>query len=326
MDTHESSQSLSIYDTIEHDMRHSKEYLANIKFNYIEVLHKSIFLKRLRGQTETEVESSKEALVETKKQIEEQRKKFEKISEEVMLLREKEEKQENALRRAREREALLKKRINEITKTEKTLKEFSEIKRDHGVRMESVKNLREKITKAESTLKVGKTSVESKAPIKDSLIQQRAHLQERLKDLQKTANQQLVYQYNWYKQFMSLFYKLVGIRVIDVRQSVYKHQETTYNSTEGRGQKKKDDTNEISIKFLSKKNESTVVITLIFVDGKVCKYGVHKTEGTLQIEPVSCDTLFNYCKKVNSTKYFIFESIYQQLSNKEHRPRQMNLK
>ncbi|KAI5191526.1 hypothetical protein NEMIN01_1552 [Nematocida minor] len=318
MNTSDANHSMSIYDTIEHDMRHSKEYLANMKFNYIEVLHKSIFLKRLRGQKEEEeATSQKEELVETKKRIEELRKRFEKISQEVIQLREQAERQENALRATREKEIVMKKRIDEISNTEKTLKKFTEIKREHEFRVEKIRQIKQKIEETENEISAKKQTVNTKLSAKESLMSQKTFLQERLKDLQKTANQQLVYQYNWYKQFISVFYKLVGIRVIDVRQSIHKHQEAVYTSIENGKKEKKENTNEISIKLLSKQKEKTVVITLVFVDGKIHGHTIHKTEGTSQIEPISCSSLFNYCKKVNSTKYFIFESIYQQLSHRE---------
>ncbi|KAI5140643.1 hypothetical protein NEPAR04_0384 [Nematocida parisii] len=313
MTGHESSHSMSIYDTIEHDMRHSKEYLANMKFNYIEVLHKSIFLKRLRGQPDEEVLSSKEELVSTKKQIEEFRKKFEKISHEVYCLREEAEKQERILRTTKEKEALLKKRIEEITNTEKTLKAFAEIKTDHELRISAMAQTQKTIEETERKLSAQADGLTTKTTLKESLFTQKANLQSRLKDLQKTSNQQQVYQYNWYKQFMSVLYKLVGIKVIDVRQSVHKQQEAVYNSTEDREQKKKENINEISVKLLSKKKGKTIVITLIFIDGKINNYTIHKTEGAAQIKSVCCNELFNYCKKVNSTKYFIFEGIYLQL-------------
>ncbi|KAH9386878.1 uncharacterized protein NEMAJ01_1774 [Nematocida major] len=316
MDAHENSHTMSIYDTIEHDMRHSKEYLANIKFNFIEVLHKSIFLKRLRGQEESEGTGCKEALVGAKKQIEDLRKQFEKTSHDVAFLRGEAEKHESMLRTTKEKEMILKKRIDEITQTEKTLSAFSEIKKDHEVRAESIRKLRLKIEDAENKVKACRQATDAKDVVRESLVLQKTDLQARLKDLQQTANQQLVYQYNWHKQFVSVFYKLVGIRVIDVRQNVHKHQETTYSSAENREQKKKEDINEISIKLLAKRDERTVVITLIFVDDKIHSYTVHKTEGVAQIEPLQCDLLFEYCKKMNSIKHFIFESFHQQLSSR----------
>ncbi|KFG25433.1 uncharacterized protein NESG_02207 [Nematocida ausubeli] len=315
MSGEDGNHSMSIYDTVEHDMRHSKEYLANMKFNYIEVLHKSIFLKRLRGQQGSEVPNCKDELVATKKQIEEFRRRFEKISHEVSALREEAEKQESILRSAKEKETLLVKKIEEIASTEKTLKAFSEIKEDHEERVREIAQVHSSIEDLEKRIDQQTQLLSTKTTMKETLSGQKISLQERLSDLQKTSNQQLVYQYNWYKQFMSVLYKLVGIRVIDVRQSIHKHQETIYNSTEDREQKKKENTNEISVKLLSKQKDRTVVITLIFINGKLNSYMFHKTEGALQIEPACCNELFEYCKKVNSTKHFIFEGMHQQLAD-----------
>lgn len=304
----------SIYYTIEHDMRHSKEYLANMKFNYIEVLHKSIFLKRLRGQREEDpIQRKKEELVETKKRIEEMRKKFERISHEISVLREQSKEQEATLRERKEKETILKKRIEEISNTKETIKKFTEIKKDHEAREIRIREIKEKIEKEENRLKVERKELETKQLVKDSLLVQKDSLQDRLKTLHKTSNQQLVYQYNWYKLFLNVFYKLARIRVIDVRQSTHRHQGTIYTSTEDKEKKKKESIDEIAVKLLSKKGERTVVITLSFVDGKLDGYNIHRTEGTSQIEPVSCDKLFQYCKKVNSVRYFIFESIDSQL-------------
>ncbi|KAI5179606.1 hypothetical protein NEOKW01_0069 [Nematocida sp. AWRm80] len=45
----EEAYNTNSFMTIEHDMVYSKEYLSNIKFNYIEVLHKYIFLHKLNN-------------------------------------------------------------------------------------------------------------------------------------------------------------------------------------------------------------------------------------------------------------------------------------
>ncbi len=55
------------YGSIEHDMRHSKKYLANLKFNYIELLHKELFLRAVGGE-EVPVQGERKSELKRRKQ------------------------------------------------------------------------------------------------------------------------------------------------------------------------------------------------------------------------------------------------------------------
>ncbi|KAI5179098.1 hypothetical protein NEFER01_1965 [Nematocida sp. LUAm1] len=110
--------------------------------------------------------------------------------------------------------------------------------------------------------------------------------------------------------------QLVGAKVVDIQHTEQKASSLIYSSTEKDIPKVEEKKSKVTIKILAKKHNRTVIVTLVFLDSKLEGYAIYRTENNLQTAPESCDNLFSYCQRTNSTKYFLFKSIHQQLSTK----------
>ncbi|OAG29965.1 hypothetical protein NEDG_01512 [Nematocida displodere] len=300
----------SMYDTIEHDMRHSKEYLSNIKFNYIEILHKSILLNKVVDSTESvEKEAIKPKLIQRKKEVEGVRETIERLSKEEYFLKRELEERVQVLAQSRAQEAAVLRRIEELLKQEKTLKEFAEIKENNEDNLKDIKELAQQIEQADRQREVSQETLQSmRAQLKTSQIR-KVELEQTLQTTEKVENQQIIYQYSWYKKFYSLFTAILGVKVVDVREVEHKVPESTYNSTCTAPCTPKVHENDVSVKILAKKQDQMISIGLLFVDGKVSSYTIHATP-SIHLSP-AIDELFAYCKYVNSTKFFLLEGSFR---------------
>jgi len=311
------SESMHMYDTVEHDMRQSKEYMANVKFNFIEVFHKLRFLKKLKGDAPSEEErpeESKEKLQLVKKEAEKIRASIEQISKEIADKKNLLKRKSADLAEKSEKQSALIKRVQEIEEKERIVREFVEIKQENEKVQQRTKRLLEEKS-GMKTLKERKSEqIAAKRETAETLRRERGRREERLQLLQKEANQQMVYLYSWYRQFGTVYTRLVGLKVIDVRQSRHRQVQEVYASTEGKSAPEKEEQNsEINVKIISKKDGRAAVLALVFVDGRMESYSVHKTEDSAQTQATNCDELFQYCRKINSNKFFVFESINQQM-------------
>ncbi|KAI5188485.1 hypothetical protein NECID01_0116 [Nematocida sp. AWRm77] len=306
-------ENMNMYDTIEHDMRHSKEYLANIKFNFIEVYHKFVFLKRLKGEKPEESTQKKEDLQRVKGLVEGSRQRIEGLSQEIALFAQKLGSKDAEVRELKEKEMLLQRRVEAAAAKAKVVKEYVDVKEKNTRVLAQIEALKTEIEHTKKDLQAKAARAEARKKLLEKAREERVRSEEKLDTLQKIANQKLVYQYNWYNHFSTLLYKMLGVKVIDVRQSVHRPQHSVYTSLRETSAEAQEQTNEITVKLLAKKKERTVVLTLSFVNGHVHSYAVHRTEGVAQVPPSSCEELFKYCKDTNSIKFFIFESVSLQL-------------
>ncbi|KAI5185788.1 hypothetical protein NEHOM01_1065 [Nematocida homosporus] len=309
------TDAISLYGTIEHDMRHSKEYLANIKFNYVEVMHKYIFLKVLRGDMSEEISSQKEELVKKKEEIERYRRSIESLSADISRATNTLEDQKQKLSQIKEKEFIIRKRIEEAMNKAQAVSQFAEIKQKNSTYLAQIASCTSEIEQRQVNIQTYKRLVEERNRALVQTNSRKSVADERLKDLQQAANQQMVYLYNWYTQFGSVFMRLVGAKIIDIRKSEQKKLQSIYSSTGEEVPDREEKSSLISIKILAKKKNRTAVITLSFVNGKLDAHTIYKTEDTLQIKPQVCDELFSYCQTTNSTKFFLFESINRQMAD-----------
>lgn len=300
------------YDTVEHDMRHSKEYLANIKFNFVEIIHKVIFLQKLKGNV-IQMEPVKDLLIKKKEEIEKMRKKLEILSERMADVSISLEEKKKELIRIKEQEHIMLKRIEGASSKEQTIRHISKIREQHKKDLECIERIKEEISDKNKENRRRKETYDRKKSYFAEICRRREEIENKLEVLQKDANQQMVYQYNWYKQFSSVMKNLIGAKIIDVQQIEQKQPSSVYSSINGETQAAEEKIRRTSIKILAWHKDRTAIITLAFVDGKFDSYSIYRTKNNVQIPTAECQELFTYCQRTNSVKLFLFEGIAHQI-------------
>lgn len=306
-----------VYDTIEHDMRHSREYLSNVKFNYIEVLHKVIFLEKIKGpykkglpdprNTSANNLMVKKSLIEAKEEVESLRSEMEKLSYDFAQTSASLHKAATDLANLQAKQAEIRRRIEEAQGKERAIRECealeAEKERKRREKEETRKEIEELLSETQKKEREQTLAAQDLATCTQSLVQKRRSLQA----LEQAANKHIVFQFEWYSRFSPAFFSLTGIRVLEVGKIERHHVETKYASINHKAEHKTEKASEVVVKMQIQKSGETHMLTLSFLEGAVHSYALETSSSTTCPNEKVAE-LFRYCEKLNALRFFIFQT------------------
>lgn len=299
------------YETIEHDMRYCKEYLTNLKFNYIELTHKEIFLRAIIGghrggeaREDGQGEEVKEKLKEKKREIRRMEEDMERLSREIYEEERLLGARKKALSETKALQSDLVRRIHDIEKREEALRRYNEIKKEEEAKVARINSLVVEIDDKKKSAHAREKAVADKRRALECLREKKAFFRRRIELFEQRRSAPVFYLYNWYRTFTAVFSKCLGAKIGDVKKA--KHRPET--SILQMAQEKEPEealADEITVTVIAVlEGNASIPIAISFVDGRL--HGV--TINGASPNGNSAD-LLSYCKRVNSAKFLLFESL-----------------
>lgn len=299
----------SLYETIEHDMRYSKEYLANLKFNYIELAHKELFLRKLGGAEEEGADlpgaEIKDRLCGKKKEVELVERQMEQLSREIhdenLLLCQRRE----ALQRMAEEEAAASARIDELVRREEKLRRFNVIKKEGEEKVQRIESVVLEIEEKKRALSKLMRAISEKKQLLEAAQREKEKGKRHLELLNLRTNAKILELYSWYRNFNLVFRRLFGIQIESMKSSARQKERAMCPSPHDPilPANSEDCAIDVEVALLLREGH-TFSVTLAFLDGKFAGCSACQVLGT------DISSLVGYCKEINSPKFLLFELLF----------------
>jgi chromosome segregation ATPase len=291
------------YGSIEHDMRHSKECLANLRFNYIELLHKEIFLRALGGEEVPVQRERKGELKKRKEEIDGMDEEMEQLSRSIYEERKSLGERKEHLEEMRQKERNMAKRLGEVAKRRELLERVRGLRREEEGNVEKISrvvvdvdNLRARVQEKE------KENAERKRRVAD-VRAKRTLLEKKVRAIEERRSAESLYLYHWHRQFNDVATRLLGLSVEGVERNEYRREGVFSSSGEGSNEVH---SSEITVSVKMVLGKKAVPLQIVFTDGRlsgVSFVGESPLKG-------KTDSLLSYCILVSSVKYMLFEMVF----------------